>query len=181
METNRAKELFFIFNGNEFFMWKDGYLDEYNSYKVSDEEKLIWRRELIEKLYSQLEVKHESTLSGLCGIINFFGDPELLEKILNYISANYTEADSFLKIRYAENLFDIMEKSELHDIYPPDLLIKTKTLAFTIINEVLINNIEINDESTKILEFNQELKNEDYLIERGKNLLKQLNSFRITQ
>lgn len=160
-------------------MWKDGYLDEYRSYHVSEEQKLIWRSELTQKLFSQLELKHDSTLFGLCTIINSFGEYELLETILDFISNNYNQTDSFLKIRYSEYLFDILENSKIHQNYPPELIIRTKKSILEIINNVLSNKIIINEESGKILEFNQEIDNEEYLIIRAENLQRKVEFFEI--
>ena len=108
-DENRAKVLFFSYYGNEFFMWKDGELEEDKQYNIPKERELIWKGELVEKLYSNLDVKHDSTLGGLCIIIKYFGDSTLFRRVLNFIQANFNKADSFLKIRYAEDLFDLLE------------------------------------------------------------------------
>lgn len=107
---DRAKELYFMYCGNEFFIWKDGDLEEYKSYNISKDQEIFWRGELSRKLYSELEVKHNSSLNGLIMIINYFGEYDLLKKVLYFISNNYKCADSFLKLRYVEELFDVMEK-----------------------------------------------------------------------
>ncbi len=175
VNEDRAKELFFIYYGNEFFMWKDGDLEEYKSYNISKDQELLWKEELAKKLYSELEVKHNSALNGLILIINYFGEYNLLKEVLNFISNNYQEADSFLKLRYTEELFDVVEKSKFHEHAPKEVLEETKKLIETIVNDFLINEIEIDAESEKILEFNRNMSNEDYLTDRAKKLLERAN------
>ena len=128
---------------------KNGDLDEYKTYNISKDQELIWRNELIDKLCSELEIKHSSSLNGLILIINYFGEYDLLEKVLYFISDNYGEADSFLKLRYAEELFEIIEKSKFHEHAPEDTLLETKKFVIVIINDILSNKIEIRDESDK--------------------------------
>lgn len=179
MNENRAKELFFSYYGNEFFMWKDGDLDEYRSYNISKDQELLWRYELIDKLCSKLDVKHNSSLNGLILIINYFGEYDLLKKVLYFVSDNYGEADSFLKLRYAEELFDIIEKSKFHEHAPEDTLLETKKFIIVIVNDILSNEIEISTESEKILEFNRDVPNETYLVVRTQDLLKKIESYGI--
>ena len=179
MSEDRAKELFFSYYGNEFFMWKDGDLDEYKSYNISKDQELLWRAELIDKLCSKLDVKHNSSLNGLILIINYFGEYDLLKKVLYFISDNYSEADSFLKLRYAEELFDIIEKSKFHEHAPRDTFLETKKFIIVIINDILSNKMEISTESEKILEFNRDMPNEAYLVVRTQDLLKKIESYDI--
>jgi len=179
VSEDRAKELFFSYYGNEFFMWKDGDLDEYKSYNISKCQELHWRGELIDKLCSELEVKHSSSLNGLILIINYFGEYDLLEKVLYFISDNYGEADSFLKLRYAEELFDIIEKSKFHEHAPEYTLLETKKFIIVIINDILSNKIKISAESEKILEFNRDMPNETYLVVRTQDLLKKIEFYDI--
>lgn len=174
MNENRARELFFSYLGNEFFMWKDGDLDEYKNYNISKDQELLWKEELIRKLCCELEVKHNSSLNGLILIINYFGEYDLLNKVVHFISNNYQEADSFLKLRYAEELFDIIEKSELHEHAPKKALLETKNLIEIIINDILSNKIEIMPESEKILVFNCAIPNENYVILRTQELIKKV-------
>lgn len=179
MSEERAKELFFSYYGNEFFMWKDGDLDEYKSYNISKDQELIWKDELIDKLCSKLDVKHNSSLNGLILIINYFGEYDLLKKVLYFISDNYSEADSFLKLRYAEELFDIIEKSKFHEHAPEDTLLETKKFIIVIINDILSNKIKISAESEKILEFNRDMSDEKYLVMRTRDLLKKIEFYGI--
>jgi hypothetical protein len=171
---NKAKEIYFDYLGNEFFMWKDGVLEEYKSYDVSKDQEILWRNELIENLYSVLNVKHESSLGSLILIINYFGDYNLLKDVLNFISNNYKEADSFLKLKYAEYLFDVIEKSDYHEQWPKNILLETGEIIRNIIYEILNNKIEIIDESEKILEFNHDMPDENYLILRTQELFKRV-------
>lgn len=167
----RAKELFSIYYGNKFFMWKDGDLEEYKTYDISQDQELIWKDELARELFSNLEVKHDSTLTGLHIIINYFGDSPLLKKVAEYISQNYLEADSFLKIRYAEDLEDMIQKCENFNVHcSEELMTLLRKLAMEILENVLSHPIEINRESEMILDFNKDLPNDQYLINRGKSL-----------
>jgi hypothetical protein len=179
VSEERAKELFFSYYGNEFFMWKDGDLDEYKSYNISKDQELIWKDELIDKLCSKLDVKHNSSLNGLILIINYFGEYDLLKKVLYFISDNYSEADSFLKLKYAEELFDIIEKSKFHEHAPEDTLLETKKFIIVIINDILSNKIKISAESEKILEFNRDMSDEKYLVMRTRDLLKKIEFYGI--
>lgn len=172
--NDRAKEIYFDYLGNEFFMWKDGDLDEYKCYNISKDQELIWRDELKEKLYSKLEVKHDSSLGSLIIIINYFGDYDLLKNVSNFVLNNYKEADSFLKLRFAEELFDVFEKSYLHKYAPQKILLETMELVEIIINDILNNKIEISQESEKILEFNQAYPDENYIILRTQELSKRV-------
>lgn len=175
--NERAKEIYFNYLGNEFFMWKDGDLEEYRSYNIPKDQELLWREELTQKLYSEIEVKHDSSLGNLIIIINYFGDYDLLKDVLNFISSNYKKADSFLKLRYAEELFDVIEKSYLHKHVSQEILMETKDLIEIIIGDILNNKIEIMEESRKILEFNHDMPDENYIILRTQELLKRVQLY----
>ena len=152
-------------------MWKDGDLDEYEKYGIHPDQELIWKDELAKELFSNLNVEHDSTLTGLHIIINYFGDYCILRKLVEYLSQNYREADSFLKIRYAEDLWDIIQKCENFNVHcPEDLMAHTMKLAMEILENMLNHEIEINAESEIILDFNNDLSNDEYLINRGKSL-----------
>lgn len=180
VNEGRAKELFFSYYGNEFFMWKDGELEEYRTHNISKEQELIWKEELVKKLYLDLDVKHNSTLSGLCIIIKYFGDYNLFNRVFNFISNNYQGADSFLKIRYAEDLFDLMENCiNFHENCPGELMETTKELTIEILNSVIDSEIIINQESEIILEFNKNIPNRDYLTNRAQDLSERINKFTI--
>jgi hypothetical protein len=154
-------------------MWKDGDLEEYKTYDIPQDQELIWKEELTIELFSNLKVKHDSTLTGLHIMINYFGDSPLLKKVVEYISQNYLEADSFLKIRYAEDLEDMIQKCENFNTQcPKDLMTHTKKLAIEILENVLTHEIKISKESEIILNFNKDLPNDQYLINRGKSLYK---------
>ncbi len=180
MGEEQAKELFFAYYGNEFFMWKDGELDEYRSYSIPKGQELIWKDELVEKLYLDLDVKHNSTLNGLCTVMKYFGDYNPLDTVLNFISSNINKADSFLKIRYAEDLFDLLKNCiNFHENCPRKLMKNTKELTVEILGSVINDEIVINEESELILEFNKDMPNKDYLINRAQNLLERVNMFNI--
>ncbi len=152
-------------------MWKDGDLDEYNSYEVSINQELIWKNELTANLYSNLEVKHDSTLTGLLIMVDFFNDNDLFIKVVNFISSHYVEADSFLKIRYAENLWDMVRNCKnFNENCSQDHAKRAINLVIKILEDVLNHEIVINKESERILEFNQNIPNDEYLIQRATDL-----------
>ena len=64
---DKAKELFMAYEGSQYYMWHDGVIDEYMSFKIPHEQEEEWRRELgrilLEKVCSD-----DNNLSG-----SFFG------------------------------------------------------------------------------------------------------------
>jgi hypothetical protein len=45
----RAKKLFMDFNGSKRWMYNDGFIDEYLSYDIPEEQEILWKKEMGKK------------------------------------------------------------------------------------------------------------------------------------
>ena len=56
----RSKEIFKAYNGSSFGMWKDDVLEEFESYLISEEEKICWKNELRDEYINKLSEETNS-------------------------------------------------------------------------------------------------------------------------
>ena len=109
----RAKEIYFGYCGNSFFMRREGFYDEYKSYNISKEQELVWKEEIVENLYNQLSFEDSYAFHKLAMIAENDNDYSVVEKLITYISNNKTKGDSLIKLIYAEVLLKIPCPKEL--------------------------------------------------------------------
>ncbi len=45
-KNKRAKEIFRLHSGSHYFMYREGYIEEYESFKISKETEMMWNKEM---------------------------------------------------------------------------------------------------------------------------------------
>jgi hypothetical protein len=103
----RPKELYFAFAGNRFFMDRDGYAKEYESFGISFEQEAAWRKEYIDTWTERLEVNDLTALSKL----ELAGAWESLPRILELASAG----DDYATLWFAVAMFKLSAGRGLSD------------------------------------------------------------------
>ena len=101
MKNERAKEIFFKFNGQQYHMAHDGFRDEYRKYCISEIIEEKWIEELIKLRLS--EYKKTSDMIYLIPIVEYYNKFELLDKLLS-IKIKGTYINKFVIIEMLSKL-----------------------------------------------------------------------------
>lgn len=97
-EIEKAKEMYFNYSCNEYYMKVDGVLDEYKNYGISTELQKQWKNEYILSEFNKL--KKEDDIKSLKNIQNFIKenhDVNALVELYKYYSINKNSND-YLKL-----------------------------------------------------------------------------------
>ncbi|NLP41266.1 MAG: hypothetical protein GX348_03570 [Veillonellaceae bacterium] len=158
----KAKTMFFRYQGNFFYMSRDGEYEEYKKYNIPKEQELIWKDELVMQWYNKLSFKDTVAFQNLAAIAENYEDYSIVERLIKFVADNLNEGDSLIKLVYAEILLNIACPKEL-------LNAKLETVT-DLLNYVKNNDITI--DSGWIKKGFAELPNKDYVLNRLKNDLK---------
>ena len=81
----KAKEMYFAYKCNEYFMKQDDALHEYKKYNISLEQQELWKMEYIDKLFDDLEkTKDIRVFSELSCFSRGTSSTDILERLLEY-------------------------------------------------------------------------------------------------
>ena len=113
----RAKEIFKAYNGSSFGMWKDDVLEEFESYLISEEEKICWKNELRDEYINKLseetnELKSVHLLMDLESLVFNFKDEISYSTLVRYIKENINQFDSKNRIVIAGILLDAVKSMD---------------------------------------------------------------------
>lgn len=129
---NKAKKLYFKYDGSQFYMSHDGADEKYNKYNISKEIESVWKEELIIQRMHEYEVS--SNFMKLHTLI-YYSRFNLLEKIINVkVRGSYIN-----KLVVLEMLIDFIIKNKKN--IKNDLIKKSKKIIFQ--EYIKLNNIEI--------------------------------------
>jgi hypothetical protein len=81
METIKAKEIFFSYNGQHYFMDHDGVYDEYKKYNISEIVEKEWIEELVKLRLN--EYKESSDYKYLTPLVDYYNRYDLIIEIVN--------------------------------------------------------------------------------------------------
>ena len=81
MNNNKAKEIFFQYDGRHFFMWHEGIWDEYKKYNIDEITEENWRKELINLRLK--DFKQTSKIRYLIPIVEYYNKYDLLDELLS--------------------------------------------------------------------------------------------------
>lgn len=173
-EMNKAKEVFLKYNGSYFHMERDGQLSTYKSYDISKNTERQWLREHQKELITQIQTGNsiDVYISRLCNVMRQSKDDEYLDSLINALSKSIKNADTFVQLRIAEELLEVINFFALNDIGNCRKLTSHKSLAIDILKNVLSQPITISDETRKKVVFEDTLK-EESIRERTKQRLKE--------
>lgn len=103
--TARAKELFFSYACNRFFMVREGVEDEYRQYGIGEGQEAEWRKEYIALWVGQLSVDDMKALNQL----GYAWAGEALPELIDMSD----KGDSYAKLWYANAIYDLALGAEL--------------------------------------------------------------------
>lgn len=125
---NRAKEIYFQYEGNKFQMMRDGIIDEYRQYNVSDDKEKEWLEELIQKNINQLNINNKDSLFPLWHILLSHCELSYLEDIFIFISRNENKSNNpEMFISFVAKFEDVINRIEIscqESSFPIDTLRK---------------------------------------------------------
>lgn len=129
-----AKNIFFEYACNHFFMGHDGVLEEYRKYSISTETEILWRQEYISFWESQLSTNSLTALFHL-------RDAHALEALADIIRiAN--QGDDYSRFWFADVLWELAGTMGC----PPTVRKNAIDTAFEIWEALLQNSITLTDE-----------------------------------
>ena len=155
-------------------MERDGQLSTYKSYDVSKNTERQWLREHQKELITQIQTGNsiDVYISRLCSVMRQSKDGEYLDSLINALSKSIKNADTFVQLRIAEELLEVIKFFALNDIRDWRKLASHKSLAIDILKNVLSQPITISYETRKKVVFEDTLKEEN-IRERIKQRLKE--------
>lgn len=111
---NRAKELFFQYDGKHYYMSLDGVLDEYQKNHVSKRTERAWRQELLDNAIENINSTRnnnliESYINVYIQIGHKFISRRFISNLLRCIEANFEKMDSFAAMLGTEQIVSLLK------------------------------------------------------------------------
>lgn len=170
---NEAKELFLQYMGSYFQMYRDGVLDKYRIYNIDVEIEKEWLNEyffeLIDKLISSKSP--DIIFSRLCNVMKATNSYNLITSLMEVSSLCITNWDSFVRLRIAEELQDLIEFFSKNYIEQSKEILKYKNFVIDIFKSIINEQIVISEETRQHVTFEDILSDEN-LRKRAENRLK---------
>lgn len=129
---NRAKELFFQYDGKHYYMSLDGVLDEYKKSRVSKRTERAWRQELLDNTIENINsTRNNNLIEGYMNVYVQIGHKFLSKKVISNlircIEANFEKMDSFAAILGIERIVSLLKS----------LKYRTKIIYIVYFNETI--------------------------------------------
>lgn len=136
-DSQRAKEIFFHYACNHFFLDREVDVKEYEKFNISREQEHRWRQEYIFHWVSQLSVADFQAVDKL--------DAANAGEALREMIGMSELGDSFAKLRYANALWNIASGSVMFSIARA----RAKRKAVLLWKSLLKNRVELTDDHRK--------------------------------
>lgn len=171
-EMKKARELFLKYDGSYFHMEQDGQLSAYKGYEISKNTEKEWLREHQEELISKIQtgVSIGFYLTKLCYVMRQYKDDEYFDKLINTIIKSLKSADTFVQLRIAEELLEVINFFILNNVGDREKLASKKNFAIDILKNIISHPIIISEETKKRVVFEDTLR-EKSIRERTKKRL----------
>ena len=107
-----AKELFLKYSGSHFQMEREGDYAAYRSYGVSRDQEASWARERLRELLPVFRERPiaEPVFSEAMALLKASRDEDTLEVLLDIVSGARLSLDTFTRVRFAEELFELSKQ-----------------------------------------------------------------------
>jgi len=173
---NEAKELFIKYVGSHYQMERVGVLDKYRKYNINFEIEKGWLNEYFTELIEKLDSSESPDIifSRLCNVMKATKSSNKMEYLMEVLNLNITNWDSFIRLRIAEELQDLIDffsknyKEQLKEI------LKFKNIALDIFKSIIHEQIVISEETRKHVAL-EDILNEKNLKKRAELGLKRLH------
>lgn len=171
---NEAKEMFLKYCGSYFYMERDGQLIRYKGYNVDASTEREWLKEYQEEIITQIQVGNSSDVyvSRLCRVMRQIKDDEYLEKLFNTLSRSLKKSDTFVRLRIAEELQEVIKFFISNNIGDMKKLANYNNQTIYILRNVISQPFVISEDTRKNVAFEDTLKEEN-VKERAKQRLKE--------
>ncbi|MCL6592246.1 MAG: hypothetical protein K6U80_20155 [Firmicutes bacterium] len=136
-DTLVAKKIFFEFGGSHFHMAREGVYDTYKKFNISKKQELIWINEYLNVLFSKINDKTiiDDEVMDLMRIIREYKQINHFEKLLDWAKTINPNADSFTKLRLAEEILDIIKLFKKESTIPKCVK-DAKIFALDVLHEI---------------------------------------------
>lgn len=171
---NEAKKIFLKYGGSYFHMERDGQLTKYKDYNIGESTEKEWLGEYQEEIIAQIQAGNsiDVYLSRLCSVMRRIKDDEYLETLFNTLEKNLKNADTFVKLRIAEELQEVIKFFLTNNIGDMKKLDNYKNLTIDIFRKVISQPIVISEDTRKNVAFEDTLR-EESIRQRAENKLKE--------
>ncbi len=148
MIESKAKDLFLKYDGNTFFMRREGDYDTYKAFQVPRETEISWIRDLHTSFLDQLAMspltapQASQLILRYLTTISYTKDCSTVSTLIQMVAPK-VEYDSFFKIRCAEEVIEACEYLESNGRIATQA---ARHFAEQLFQEVLDNPISIADE-----------------------------------
>lgn len=162
-KIDKAKEIFLRYQGSYFQMERDGVLSHYRSYNINQETEKKWIKEYQSELIAQIEagISIDVHLSHLCSAIRQYKDDEYLNRLTNILSKILASVDTFIQLRIAEELLEIVQYFISNKIGNKENLKSLKDLARDILRNIKSQPIILSEETKRTVIFEDTLEEEN--------------------
>ena len=140
-----ARDLFIRYNGSHFQMEREGKLDYYRTFHVSDEQEKWWIKEYIEESVEQISTVDNISLliTSLCTAISQYNDVDGLMTVVVGVRSKVSDMDSFSKIRISEEVLKTIEKFKKRKLIGDQIILDVKEIMLDILYSVVNNPVTI--------------------------------------
>lgn len=108
-DTAKAKKIFFDFGTSKFQMMREGTLEEYQSYGITDKQEKEWIAELLDRELNKFDINDYNSFSLLWFIIETNCNAEYLEKLVNLIDNKIQAcANQYYTLRLGQIIFKLL-------------------------------------------------------------------------
>ena len=159
---NEAKEIFLKYGGSYFHMDRDGQLIKYKGHDIEESTEKVWLKEYQEEIIAQIQAGNsiEVYLNRLCSVVRQIKDDEYLETLFNTLEKSLKNADSFVSLRIAEELQEVIKFFATNNIGDMKKLVNYENLTIDIFRKLISKPIIISQDTRKNVAFEENLREE---------------------
>jgi hypothetical protein len=177
MDNNilKAKEIFFKYGGSHYFMYREGDLENYEKYSISEAQEREWLEEYQNELLMKIENEKipDVSLINLSRTISESRSNKYFKLLLDQVKRKKDTLDTFSRLRMCEELLSIVEDFKgTHDAEKIITIKEAKHLALSILKESIQRPVTV-DPYYYTLHFQPDTLTTDSILSRIKADIKE--------
>jgi hypothetical protein len=114
-QLEKAKQLFFSYQGHFFQMNRGGVLEEYKTYNIANEVEAEWYKAMVDQIAGELSIMNWNAVFRMESLAKYYKDSKIIEKVISFVSQHIMGSDSIVKLMYAEKIIEIILKTVISD------------------------------------------------------------------
>lgn len=134
-QLEKAKQLFFSYQGHFFQMNRGGDLEEYKTYNIATEVEAEWYKVMIDQIAGELSIMNWNAVFRMEAIAKYYKVSMILEKVISFVSQHIMGSDSIVKLMYAEKIIEIIRS--LKNVLSDDVLYKALKVTLGILEDII--------------------------------------------